>query len=126
MAKPGSHGKDKAVCGTCVCRRHGFCRKWPVPGRERCRLYGGRSTLALIRSLAAMRAGRQRWLEESGQESGRRDDKTPPRPKLHHRGYRRVDDQFSALLVATDVRCRAAPSVRPVAIAALALFWMSS
>jgi hypothetical protein len=70
MAKPGPHGKDKQRCGARVRHRHGFCRKWPVPGKERCRLHGGRSTGAVTadgkaRSLAAMRAGRQRWLEET-------------------------------------------------------------
>jgi hypothetical protein len=69
MAKPGPHGKDKQRCGARVRHRHGFCRKWPVPGKSRCKLHGGRSTGALTdegkaRSLAAMRAGRQRWLEE--------------------------------------------------------------
>jgi len=69
MAKPGPHGKDKQRCGALVRHRHGFCRKWPVPGKERCRFHGGRSTGALTeegraRSHAAMRAGRQRWLEE--------------------------------------------------------------
>jgi hypothetical protein len=47
MAKPGPHGKDK----------------------QRCRFHGGRSTGPLTedgkaRSLAATRAGRQRWLAE--------------------------------------------------------------
>jgi hypothetical protein len=69
MAKPGPHGKDKQRCGALVRHRRGFCRKWPVPGKERCRLHGGRSTGPLTedgkaRSLAAMRAGRQRWLED--------------------------------------------------------------
>jgi hypothetical protein len=70
MAKPGPHGKDKQRCGARVRHRHGFCRKWPVPGKERCRLHGGRSTGALTddgkaRSLAAMRDGWRRWFEET-------------------------------------------------------------
>jgi hypothetical protein len=70
MAKPGPHGKDKQRCGARVRHRHGFCRMWPVPGKERCRFHGGLSTGALTdegkaRSLAAMRAGRQRWLEKT-------------------------------------------------------------
>ena len=70
MAKPGAHGKDKQRCGVRVRHRFGFCRRWPVPGKTRCRLHGGRSTGALTvdgkaRSLAAMRAGRRRWLEET-------------------------------------------------------------
>jgi hypothetical protein len=69
MAKPGPHGKDKQRCGARVRHRHGFCKKWPVPGKTRCRFHGGCSTGALTdegkaRSLDAMRAGRQRWYEE--------------------------------------------------------------
>jgi hypothetical protein len=69
MAKPGSNGKDRQRCGARVRHRAGFCRKWPVPGKTQCRLHGGLSTGALTedgkaRSLAAMRAGRQRWHEE--------------------------------------------------------------
>jgi hypothetical protein len=69
MAKPGPHGKDKQRCGARVRHRHGFCRKWPVPGKERCRFHGGCSTGPRTEegkavSLAAMRAGRQGWLEE--------------------------------------------------------------
>jgi hypothetical protein len=69
MAKPGPHGKDKQRCGARVRHRDGFCRKWPVPGKERCRFHGGCSTGPLTeegkaRALAAMHAGRQRWLEE--------------------------------------------------------------
>ena len=69
MAKPGPHGKDKQRCGARVRHRHGFCRKWPVPGKTRCRFHGGCSTGALTdegkaRSLAAMHAGRQRWLAD--------------------------------------------------------------
>jgi hypothetical protein len=69
MAKPGPHGKDRQRCGARVRHRHGFCRRWPVPGKERCRQHGGRSTGPLTddgkaRSLAAMREGRQRWLDD--------------------------------------------------------------
>jgi hypothetical protein len=69
MAKPGQHGKDKQRCGARVRHRHGFCKKWLVPGKTRCRFHGGLSTGAITedgkaRSLAAMRAGRQRWHEE--------------------------------------------------------------
>jgi hypothetical protein len=69
IGKPGPHGKDKQRCGARVRHRRGFCRKWPVPGKDRCRFHGGRSTgpptedgKAL--SLEAMRAGRQRWLPD--------------------------------------------------------------
>jgi hypothetical protein len=69
MAKPGPHGKDKQRCGARVRHRRGFCGKWPVPGKTRCRFHGGRSTGPLTedgnaRSLAAMRAGQQRWLAD--------------------------------------------------------------
>jgi hypothetical protein len=47
MAKPGPHGKDKQRCGARTRHRHGFCKKWPVPGKERCRFLGGLSTGAL-------------------------------------------------------------------------------
>src|SRR5947207_2746805 len=68
MAKPGPHGKDKQRCGARVRHRHGFCRRWPVSGKSRCKLHGGRSTGARTvdgkaRSLAAMSEGRRRWLE---------------------------------------------------------------
>ena len=70
MAKPGPHGKDRQRCGARVRHRSGFCRNWPVPGKTRCRLHGGLSTGAITedgkaRSLAAMRAGQQRWHEET-------------------------------------------------------------
>ena len=43
------------------------CQSWPVRGKKRCRLHGGRSTGpitpdGLARTLAGMRAGRTRWL----------------------------------------------------------------
>src|SRR6516165_6963332 len=70
MAKPGPHGKDKQRCGARTRHRRGFCRKWPVPGKTRCRFHGGLSTGAITedgkaRSLAAMHAGWQRWLEKT-------------------------------------------------------------
>jgi hypothetical protein len=44
-----------------------LCQRWPVRGKKRCRLHGGRSTGpitpdGLARTLAGMRAGRTRWL----------------------------------------------------------------
>jgi hypothetical protein len=68
MAKPGPHGKDKQRCGARVRHRHGWCRRWPVPGRTRCRLHGGASTGAVTaegkaKANAAREAGRQRWLQ---------------------------------------------------------------
>ena len=43
------------------------CRNWPVRGSKRCRFHGGRSTGpmtpdGMARTLAAMKAGRARWL----------------------------------------------------------------
>jgi hypothetical protein len=69
MSKPDSNGKDRQRCGARTRHRRGFCKKWPVPGKTRCRFHGGLSTGAVTeegkaRSLAAMRAGRQRWYEE--------------------------------------------------------------
>ena len=69
MAKPVPHGKDKQRCGARTRHRHGFCRNWPVPGKERCRLHGGLSTGPLTdegkeKSLAAMHDGWQRWLAD--------------------------------------------------------------
>jgi hypothetical protein len=70
MAKPGSNGKDRQRCGARTRHRHGFCKKWPVPGKTRCRFHGGLSTGPLTdegkeKSLAAMREGWQRWLEKT-------------------------------------------------------------
>jgi hypothetical protein len=70
MSKPGSNGKDKQRCGARVRHRRGFCRKWPVPGKTRCRFHGGCSTGPLTdegkeKSLAAMHDGWQRWLAET-------------------------------------------------------------
>lgn len=47
--------------------RRNRCRNWPVAGSTRCRLHGGRSTgpttpEGMTRTLAAMAAGRRRWL----------------------------------------------------------------
>lgn len=49
-------------------RRSGYCcRNWPVRGKKRCRFHGGLSTGpmtpdGMARTLAAMKAGRTRWL----------------------------------------------------------------
>ena len=45
------------------------CRNWPVLGSKRCRFHGGHSTGpttadGMARTLAAMKAGRTRWLAE--------------------------------------------------------------
>jgi hypothetical protein len=68
MAKPGPHGKDKQRCGARVRHRHGFCRRWPIPGKERCRNHGGASTGAVtpegkVKANAARDAGLARWRE---------------------------------------------------------------
>jgi hypothetical protein len=69
MAKPGDLSKGPHRCGARLRSRQGWCRKWPVPGRARCRLHGGASTGAVTaegraRANAAREAGRQRWLQE--------------------------------------------------------------
>jgi hypothetical protein len=61
--------RDKQRCGAKLHRKLAVCRRWPVPGRTRCRLHGGLSTGARTpegkaRVLAALVEGRQRWLEE--------------------------------------------------------------
>lgn len=51
-------------------RRSGhWCRNWPVRGKKRCRFHGGYSTGptspdGMARTLAAMKAGRARWLRK--------------------------------------------------------------
>ena len=61
--------RDKQRCGAKLHRKLAACRRWPVPGRTRCRLHGGMSTGARTpegkaRVLAALIEGRQRWMEE--------------------------------------------------------------
>ena len=61
--------RDKQRCGAKLHGKLAACRRWPVPGRTRCRLHGGLSTGAKTpegkaRVLAALIEGRQRWLEE--------------------------------------------------------------
>jgi hypothetical protein len=68
MAKPGPHGKDKQRCGARLRSRHGWCRKWPLPGRARCRNHGGASTGPVTpegraKAKAAREAGLERWRE---------------------------------------------------------------
>jgi hypothetical protein len=50
-------------------RSSSWCRNWPVRGKKRCRLHGGRSTgpttpEGMARTIAAMKAGRLRWLAQ--------------------------------------------------------------
>jgi hypothetical protein len=68
MAKPGPHGKDRQRCGARVRHRRGWCRRWPVSGRTRCRNHGGASTGAVTpegkaKAKAARDAGLARWRE---------------------------------------------------------------
>jgi hypothetical protein len=61
--------RDKQRCGAKLHGKLAACRRWPVPGRTRCRLHGGMSTGARTpegkaRVLAALIDGRRRWLEE--------------------------------------------------------------
>ena len=67
---PKSGSRDKQRCGAKLHRKLAACRRWPVPGRTRCRLHGGMSTGARTpegkaRVLAALIEGRQRWLQET-------------------------------------------------------------
>ena len=66
---PKSGSRDKQRCGAKLHGKLAACRRWPVPGRTRCRLHGGMSTGARtpegkVRVLAALIEGRRRWLEE--------------------------------------------------------------
>jgi hypothetical protein len=66
---PKWESRDTQRCGAKLHRKFATCRRWPVPGRTRCRLHGGLSTGARTpegkaRVLAALIEGRQRWLEE--------------------------------------------------------------
>jgi hypothetical protein len=65
---PDPHNTDKHRCAK-LHRKLGWCRRWPVPGKKRCRLHGGMSTGARTpegkaRALAARREGLQRWFAE--------------------------------------------------------------
>jgi hypothetical protein len=67
LSRSGS--RDKQRCGAKLHAKLAACRRWPVPGKTRCRLHGGLSTGAKTpegkaRVLAALLEGRQRWLEE--------------------------------------------------------------
>ena len=66
---PKSGSRDKQRCGAKLHGKLAACRRWPVPGRTRCKLHGGLSTGARTpegkaRVLAALIEGRQRWMEE--------------------------------------------------------------
>src|SRR5689334_18686479 len=50
-------------------RRSSYCKNWALPGSTRCRLHGGMSTgpatpEGLARTVAALKAGRVRWLAQ--------------------------------------------------------------
>jgi hypothetical protein len=50
-------------------RHSGYCKNWALPESTRCRLHGGLSTgpttpEGMARTIAAMKAGRLRWLTE--------------------------------------------------------------
>jgi hypothetical protein len=67
LPKSGSRAPQR--CGAKLHGKLAACRRWPVPGKTRCRLHGGLSTGARTpqgkaRVLAALTEGRQRWLEE--------------------------------------------------------------
>jgi hypothetical protein len=67
LSKSGS--RDKQRCGAKLHGKLAACRRWPVPGKTRCRLHGGLSTGARTpegkaRVTAALVEGRRRWLEE--------------------------------------------------------------
>src|SRR5260221_14607635 len=50
-------------------RNGGHCRRSPLAGKRRCRLHGGcstgpRTSRGMTRTVAAMVAGRERWVEQ--------------------------------------------------------------
>ena len=50
-------------------RTSSYCKNWALPGSKRCRLHGGLSTgpttpEGMARTIAAMQAGRLRWLAQ--------------------------------------------------------------
>jgi hypothetical protein len=50
-------------------RTSSYCKNWALPGSKRCRLHGGLSTgpttlEGMARTIAAMKAGRLRWLAQ--------------------------------------------------------------
>jgi hypothetical protein len=70
QGRPDTGSRDKQRCGAKLHRKPKWCKRWPVPGKNRCRLHGGLSTGARTpdgkaKALMAMREGRQRWLEET-------------------------------------------------------------
>ena len=80
-----------------------YCRNWAVPGRNRCRFHGGMSTgpktpEGKARVVAAMVAGRHRWVERMKAEGRKFPCGRKPgyRPKLQTTGvlprkdYRRM------------------------------------
>src|SRR5262249_2387747 len=66
------HPRNRDKPRYCGAKRHGrlaWCRRWPVPGKKRCRLHGGLSTGAKTpegkaRVLAALTEGRRRWIAQ--------------------------------------------------------------
>jgi hypothetical protein len=66
---PDPRNADRHRCGAKLHNKLATCRRWPVPGKKRCRLHGGMSTGARTRegkarAFAARREGLQRWFEE--------------------------------------------------------------
>jgi hypothetical protein len=70
QGRPDPLNTDKHRCGAKLHRKLAWCKRWPVPGKKRCRLHGGRSTGARTpegkaKALAARREGLQQWFEET-------------------------------------------------------------
>src|SRR5262249_30327301 len=64
----GIDGLYRRRCGARLSRDRGYCRAVPVPGHWRCVWHGGKSTgprtpEGMRNTLAAMAAGRRRWVE---------------------------------------------------------------
>src|SRR5215472_4598327 len=101
-------------------RASGSCKNWALPGRKRCRLHGAASTgpttpEGMARTLAAMQAGRRRWLTKLKAEGkpipcGRKKGgHNAPREEREHAAYlRKMDREFRKI----DLRSRAERNAR--------------
>jgi hypothetical protein len=94
-------------------RHSGYCKNWALPGSKRCRLHGGLSTgpttpEGKARTVAAMKAGRARWLAKlksegkpipCGRKKGGRN--TPLKEREHAAYVRECDRKFREVVYRT-------------------------
>jgi hypothetical protein len=118
---PDPQNMDKHRCGA-LHGKLGWCRRWPVPGKKRCRLHGGMSTGARTpegkaRANAARREGLRRSLEETRVKKaaglikrfpgGRKSGSAWVTPRMREREHLRDPGASSRK---RDATARAAPS----------------